>query len=84
MRVVALKRGEKAPGGADRVMITQNGDGEFQVDGDVSLGNAAIFHPPTGHFPTESAALNSALAWAQRTGARTLYLERPKLEVRAE
>ena len=77
MRVMGVRRGDRAPMGADRVTILRNDEGEFQVDGVVSAGKrTVVFDAPPEHFATESMAINAAIAWASSSGCLTLYVER--------
>ena len=77
MRVIALKRGEKAPLGVDCVSIERTDTGEFLVSGALSVDRRTVaIDVPADRFTTESTALNAAIAWAHNGGCMMLYLER--------
>jgi hypothetical protein len=72
MRIVKLPQGEKAPAGADRVIIWQD-DGQFKVDGAVIVSQTALqFAPPP--FRTENEALAASLKWARQHRIKVLFV----------
>ena len=75
MRIVELPPGEKAPAGADRVIIHTQSDHQFRVDGALIASHAAVlFAPPP--FPTEKEALAASLKWARKHRIEVLFVEK--------
>lgn len=75
MRVVKLPKGERAPAGADRIIIHAQSDDQFRVDGAlIASQTAVLFAPPP--FPTEKEALAASLKWARKHRIKVLFVER--------
>jgi hypothetical protein len=75
MQIVELPPGEKAPAGADRIIIHKQGDDQFRVDGALIASHTAVlFAPPP--FSTEKEALADSLKWARKHRIKVLFVEK--------
>lgn len=75
MRIVQMPMGEKAPAGADRIIIQRHGDQQFKVDGAlIASETIVLFDPPL--FATEKEALAASLKWARSQRIKVLFVEK--------
>jgi len=75
MRVVELPAGEKAPAGADRVILRRVDQTKYQVDGAlIAAGSIKLFGQEI--YQSEQDALLAALEWARKHAAKTVFIER--------
>jgi hypothetical protein len=75
MRIVELPAGEKAPAGADRIVLRQVDQTEYQVDGALIMAGAVeLFEQES--YQSERDALLAALNWARKHEAKVIFIER--------
>lgn len=77
MDVHELAPGEAAPQGADRITLKALPDGRFGYEATHTTND--VTHESTFEetYEAEDHALKAALAWAELTQIKALYVERP-------
>lgn len=77
MDVHKLPLGENAPEGSDRVTINVLPNGKAGFTSTRQAGSVQAHGIHENVFPTEAAAIEAAVRWAQECRIEVLYVERP-------
>ncbi|HEX6376900.1 MAG TPA: hypothetical protein VFZ91_14405 [Allosphingosinicella sp.] len=77
MDVRELPPGEAAPEGSDRVTINVLPNGKAGFTSTHQAGSVQAHGIHENIFPTEAAAIEAALRWAEECRIEVLYVERP-------